>query len=157
MICKNCGHEMNDNDIFCENCGHKYEREVDESKNSKSELNSETVNENNDDVFDPYDNLHSLNNEKEKNTLESEETDDIQTIENVDVKKTGSQFYSSDSGDVSVVTNEISENSSIKTIKINKKALTAICVTLAILIGGTFGGVKIYNSVPIKIDMSNYI
>lgn len=157
MICKNCGHEMNDNDIFCENCGHKYEREVDESKNSKSELNSETVNENNDDVFDPYDNLHSLNNEEEKNTLESEETDDIQTIENVDVKKTGSQFYSSDSGDVSVVTNEISENSSIKTIKINKKALTAICVTLAILIGGTFGGVKIYNSVPIKIDMSNYI
>lgn len=151
MYCEKCGHKMNDADVFCEKCGHKVGEKIDASTKSEkeAEYKPQLLNETQDKEFDPY----AVTGQE----ISNDRTDSVNKKNNI---VEGSDNVSNN---IASQTAESSQNFSVdnsnnvKTIRINKKALIAVCVALAVLIVGTFTGFKIYNSVPINIDMSDYI
>ncbi|MFR6065568.1 MAG: zinc ribbon domain-containing protein [Eubacterium sp.] len=142
MICKNCGHVINDGDLFCENCGTKVTTENEDKVNDNPNPDKEDDVLEGDNDFDPY----------------SFAGEDSVVSENDSENVYGYKTNEGDSKSLqSSVGNAYSNSNNIKTIRFNKKAAIIIFVVIVILVIGIAVGYLIWNRIPVKINMCDYI
>lgn len=180
MFCENCGHKINDGDVFCEQCGHKIvnpsefppedslqeettpsEEPFEEPSEEVAVDETEEIPEENlrdsyvasDGVFNAYDETSTDNNVDDLQSQEAQQFDE--EFDNVVSDVSNSE--SNDSNIYSEKAVSSGGNGNVKTLHINKKALISVCVAVAVLAIGLLGGLKIYNSTPIVVNMSDYV
>lgn len=152
MICKNCGQILNDGDLFCGNCGAKVEPDNNdmsldnaniENAEHKEKNSVESAESNN--GFDPYSFVEdgSVNNDENEDNSKNESN-----IQNVN------EIYTPQVSSVNIYNNK---PNAVKTIRFNKKAAIIILVVIVVLVVGITAGYFIWNSMPVKIDMADYI
>lgn len=158
MICKNCGQPIGEGDLFCGNCGAKVEPDFinskDEDKNDDAKQNSNAP-ANESEGIDPY----SYVNNENKNT---EADKDIPNQDFGNGRKAPTPTSTPTTKPTPKPTPKYDykkENnaSNVKTIRINKKAAIIVFVVLVVLIVGAVAGYFIWNSIPVKINLSDYI
>lgn len=144
MICKNCGHVLNDGDLFCENCGTKVTTDNEDKviDNHNPDKEDDALEKDND--FDPYSFVAG-----EKDSVESEK--DSGNVYEPQTNNSDSESLQSS------VNNTYSNTSNIKTIRFNKKVAIIVFVVIVVLVIGVAAGYLIWNRIPVQINMSDYI